>query len=174
MTTVFAQTIDNYLAWDSHPITWDDFKGLPDETSVDDATLVFTIRMNTKYLKKDSIALIIENLMLTDKSWTRTDSDSVLMHERRHFDLAEVYARKMRKQLLEFKFKYSSISKEIDNIYKPLRSELDYMQKKYDSETNHSKNRIHQVNWDNRIKEELKRLEKYNATIVPLSIDWKR
>jgi len=44
-------------------------------------------------------------------------TDYLLNHEQRHFDIAEIFARKLRKELEEYTFNKNNL-KEIENLYK--------------------------------------------------------
>jgi hypothetical protein len=97
---------------------------------------------------------------LQSKSFSATEhSDYILKHEQLHFDITEIYARKIRKKikLLE------SSSQDIDYLalHKKLFNESRELQKRYDRETNHSKDFIAQNRWNDFVEQELKNLKEY-------------
>lgn len=84
----------------------------------------------------------------------------MLNHERLHFDITELYARKFRKQLQESTFTYN-INDEMDKIHDVINKELGAMQKKYDNETDHSQIVEKQIEWEKYIAVELEKYAKY-------------
>lgn len=73
--------------------------------------------------------------MLRNESWTKdTTSDAVLAHEQLHFDIAEVYGRKLRKAIRNVSDRQpESFSK----VIQPIFAEEIKMQDQYDRETSH-------------------------------------
>jgi predicted secreted Zn-dependent protease len=85
------------------------------------------------------------------KSWGRIKNDYILAHEQKHFDLTEVFARKLNKELKEYKFNNATVGDDINRIYQGMVNELTYTQQQYDKETDHSRNPPVQQEWNNRI-----------------------
>jgi len=83
-----------------------------------------------------------------------------LKHEQVHFDITELYARKIRKTLSENTFQKHD-NKKFENIVKTNISAMEEMQKLYDSETEHSINAEAQKQWNIKIKTELEKLKNY-------------
>lgn len=82
--------------------------------------------------------------------------DSVILsHEQLHFDIAELYARKFRKQLSETQFS-TDIKAEVKELYQKVLKELYIYQNKYDRETNFSRDRKQQQYWNAMIADALK------------------
>ena len=162
------------ILWKEKQLSWSDFKGKPDLNSSDAAHIVYSIKIFVKKLSPDSVAVGVESYFYTEESWTRTSSDTALKHEIGHFDLVEVYSREIRKKLSETTFTYSNLSNEIDNVFKPLRKQCDNAQDKYDNETNHSKNYLKQIQWEEFIKLRLDSLSEYSTCLTPIKINWKK
>ena len=72
----------------------------------------------------------------------------------RHFDISELYARKMRKRLEATHFS-RNVKAEVKAIYREILKELSDFQSTYDEETNFSRNREQQLRWNQKIKEVL-------------------
>ena len=125
--------------------TWADFKGPAPVNSSAAATTASGISYNfsTSYENNE---LKVEYAVCNDVT---------LMHEQLHFDITELYARKMRKQLAETKFT-ENVKEEVRKIYKTTLRQLNDFQNKYDSETNYSRNLIVQERWGNEIETSLK------------------
>ncbi len=98
------------------------------------------------------------------KSWYINEplSDIVLVHERLHFDITELYARKFRKRILNTSFT-NDINREMRRIHDAIIIELGDMQNKYDVETNHSQNVEQQEEWQAFIAVELNKLSNYGS-----------
>jgi predicted secreted Zn-dependent protease len=78
----------------------------------------------------------------------------VLSHEQLHFDISELFARKMRKIMAETRFT-SNARAEVKAIYKKVLQDLSAFQSLYDHETNYSRDHQKQLAWNNKIKEAL-------------------
>ena len=96
------------------------------------------------------------------KSWTISNDSLLLFHEQLHFDIAEVYTRKLRKmynQLIETESyessKFSELSEKISN-------ECAERQKEFDN--NPAYNREKQLEWRMIIDKELEQLAEFEYT----------
>jgi predicted secreted Zn-dependent protease len=85
----------------------------------------------------------------------RIKNDHILGHEQGHFDITELHARKLYKDLKEYKFRKGSVSNDINQIYNQVVNELQQMQNDYDKESDHSRNFRLQKEWESRIAEDL-------------------
>ncbi|MGJ8734513.1 MAG: DUF922 domain-containing protein, partial [Cellulophaga sp.] len=75
-------------------------------------------------------------------------------HEQIHFDIAELYARKMREKLSKV-VPSSNTYKQARAIYTSVNKELDAYQDLYDKETNYSRDLEKQLFWQEKVKKEL-------------------
>ncbi|WP_339728995.1 DUF922 domain-containing protein [Maribacter stanieri] len=131
--------------------TWNDFKGDVPITSGAAATTAsgITYRFSTYYENDElKVDYNVYAYFYPTKSWYKPKlcNEVTLLHEQLHFDITELYARKMRKQLAETKFT-KNIKEEIKKIYKATIRQLNDFQNKYDSETNYSRNLPVQERW---------------------------
>ena len=97
-------------------------------------------------------------------SSSKTDDPHVLKHEQLHFDIAELFARKIRmtlKKLEKETFNEEKYNAEIDDVYKG----YSVCQNKYDEETLHSLITEKQIEWENKIARELQGLISYSSEI---------
>jgi predicted secreted Zn-dependent protease len=81
------------------------------------------------------------------KSWVLHKTDHILAHEQGHFDIAEVFARKLNKQMSSYVFNKNTYKTELRNIYQGILDEKEALQNQYDAETNHSINKEKQAEW---------------------------
>ena len=91
----------------------------------------------------------------------RHKTDYILQHEQGHFDITELFARKLAKELKEYKFNPRKYQDDVSKIYKKLMDEKEEYQNKYDKETDFSRNKEQQAEWLEKIKDELDELDEY-------------
>lgn len=107
---------------------------------------------------------VVKTIFYTEKSWVSNDSISkqveVLNHEQKHFDLCEVYARKIYKEITEAKISAYN-TEEANRIFQKLYAEYEDRQYQYDEETQQSTNNEAQEKWNRIISEELTLLDEY-------------
>ncbi len=99
----------------------------------------------------------------TGRSWIHPEhvqNKELLNHEQKHFDLCELYARKLYKELQDAGLTAATMQ-QANNIFKTVYNEYHERQYKYDSETEHGTNLEEQAKWDEIISEELNMLTDY-------------
>jgi len=144
------------------PLEWSDFKGKVPKSGRAAATTAsgITYRFSTTNMKKVDVVEIdfeVSTLFYPNKSWYKPElcNDIILSHEQLHFDISELYARKMRERLKNTKFT-QNVKAEVKVIYKDILKELNNFQNSYDNETNFSRNREQQLLWNAKIAKALK------------------
>lgn len=116
------------------------------------------------------IQLFTYTLFFCRHSFIKDSSENLLKHEQLHFDITELFARKLRQQILLKHFKNGkSMSADINKIYTDVTSDLNKEQDIYDKETVHGTNLVKQQEWINSIHGQLKQLENYSE--VEIEID---
>jgi hypothetical protein len=98
-------TLPDY-SWPQHPkLTWDDYKGQPPKSAsypsaVSDTGFKYQLVCKNGRLDIDAAAFFSPS-----GSWVRPDGKTpeLLRHEQGHFDMAEVYALRLRKMVLDAK-----------------------------------------------------------------------
>jgi len=123
-------------------LTWDDFKRKPKEGTGLDAESSVYIKPSSVKCENGKVISNVQVLFEPDESWVDPNkkSDALLAHEQGHFDLAEVYARKLRKKLSELASLCEDKKKFADAVKEALRQNSDELRKaeeKYDEDTNH-------------------------------------
>ena len=152
---------EDYVPWSyDRKLSWEDFKAdTPSETA--DAALTTTY-VGFSYSKTGSrINYNIECKFQKSRSWGRVKTDYILKHEQGHFDIAEIFSRKLNKEIKEYLAK-SRNHEGLNPIYSKLMSEKREMQEEYDSETNHSINKSKQAEWNEKIEEMLIELDPHS------------
>jgi hypothetical protein len=148
-------------------LEWSDFKGEPKPvgdavaTTASGISFGFSATRSSNGLEDYSFSIIAD--FYPDKSWHVKEplSNIVLNHERLHFDITELYARKFRQRITNFNFT-NAINNEMQSIHDTIIKELGELQDKYDDETNHSQILEKQLAWQKFITSELNKLSNYN------------
>lgn len=144
------------IPWDaSRKLRWEDFKGKPFKTAWAAATTASGIsysytgqeRANGYELKFEVAAFFYP-----DKSWYQPQlcDEAVLRHEQLHFDISELYARKLQNKLTTTRFT-RNVKAEVKEIYEGILHELHKLQSQYDFETNYSRDGGQQQSWEKKI-----------------------
>lgn len=163
-----AQTEELRHGWEENALTWEDFQAPPDPNSPFTANtssgISYSWSLKTSNLGKE-YQFEVFSFFNPERSWVKnTGSAHLLAHEQLHFDITELYARKLRKALAEFDFnKSKNVKVELQNIYKKLETERAAMQKKFDVETRHSMEEAAQFEWQQLVTEELKKFEDFSS-----------
>lgn len=144
------------VPWSSEfKLRWTDFKGEVPARAKAAATTASGIsyRFSTRSEFGEMVVYFeVQSFFYPTKSWFRPEvcNDITLLHEQLHFDISEVFARKMDKEMSETKFT-QNIKKEVREIYKRTLKELDDFQRNYDKETDFSRNLEKQKLWQKQI-----------------------
>ncbi len=144
----FVQEKDEELIdWKSSKLlTWNDYKGKPDARS--DAAASTTTYLGIEYnIGAGGFSYKIQCRFSKTRSWVATKTDYILQHEQGHFDIAEIFARKLHKQMREYKYDKQNFKTDLRNIYEKVTKEKEDLQNQYDSETDHSRKSVHQAEW---------------------------
>jgi len=102
---LFAQSKDEELmGWNAaRKLTWSDYKANPNPES--DAAASTTTYLAIDYnISSTSFSYKIQSLFSKTRSWGLHKTNYILSHEQGHFDIAEVFARKLHKKMGEYKF----------------------------------------------------------------------
>jgi hypothetical protein len=168
-----AKPDDKQILWTKDSLlTWDDFQGKAPATAATAAMTYTTIGLNSFDYTSTSYNVSIKAMFVKNKSWVQIKkaTDYLLKHEQLHFDIAELFARKLRKGLTEGKFTSSQLSNQVTAMFKDYNSKLEAYQAKYDKETNHSRITEKQEQWESAVPKELLKLDAYTDTLVVITI----
>lgn len=156
-SALFAQmTDDEVLEWNaSRRLTWADYKAAPNPES--DAAASTTTYLGIDYnITGTGFSYKIYSRFSKTRSWGLHKTAYILSHEQGHFDIAEIFARKLHKKMDEYTFNKKTYEKDLKKIYTDVTKEKEEMQNKYDKETNHSINKEEQASWLKKISAMLK------------------
>jgi hypothetical protein len=165
----FSQKTDSLKCWcENDRLKWDDFKGkIPNNGDSSFLSAGTGYRLVAIPIEKnDVLSYDIKIVFKKYESWTiDTTAEYLLAHEQLHFDIAELYARKLRKGIQDVSKTNRNPTEE---VFKPVIQKL-YLetantQRKYDEETIHGIITESQIEWEKKIALELKKLQKYVST----------
>jgi len=160
----FTQTnCDSVIYWNAErKLNWNDFKGtVPDSA---DFFARSAIRIETiGFWEEDMPNYKIVTKFYRYNAWTKdTASKNLLQHEQVHFDIAELYARKIRKGIGDLRRRHESdIAKYIEFINKLFKEYSVMTNIEYDTATDYSRCVEVQQEWNERIAKKLYELRKY-------------
>ena len=149
------------IAWKpSCKLQWVDFRGTIDKNkpfgAVTSTGIFFRFSIIGSDFRDSVVAMFYKR-----ESWVRISSSEGLIHEQGHFDISEIYARRLRKKLKEYTLRARTLRSDLNIMYYEIEAERNQMEELYDKETNHSRNAERQVFWNGKIQNELKELEMY-------------
>lgn len=160
-------TYEREIEWSAgRKLRADDFKGTP-EDMYDNQTAAYTysgISMQSNRVTTFRKArFFVQCRFYCYDSWMKPefkDNASVLKHEQSHFDLNEVYARKLLKALQEANLNSFNLD-QASAVADPIMEASKQAQRRYDEETVHGQNREQQQKWNLMIAKELAELADY-------------
>ena len=151
------------IHWDKQrPLAWEDFRGAPKQNAIESAqaatgvALAFQFRQD---LEDNSweYKYEVHSFFLTELSWYKKSDKNyyLLEHEQTHFNISELSARKLRKELSKL-IPSESVGDDAERIYNTIQKQHRALQNKYDRETKHSLNIDRELEWQKQIQDSLK------------------
>ena len=162
-TTLFvAAQEDEYIEWSmDRKLTWKDYLASPDIRS--DAAATTSTALGIEYnMKNNSVSHKIVCRFSKNKSWGRYKTDYILAHEQCHFDITELFARRLNKAMMEYQFNSTSYKNDLNKMYEDIVKEKQDFQLLYDKETDHSKIKEKQQEWQKKIEKLLDEYKDYS------------
>jgi hypothetical protein len=136
-------------------LTWDDFTGNPVKQSPFSAqtTTRFYTNIRSPKMYGDTVRFRhIEVIVELDSvlSWSRPKerTESLLIHEQTHFDIAIICAKAYLKRLNQTTFTRSTVDSLLNQIHDQSMTEYRAMQKRYDEQTRNGKDKQKQQQWN--------------------------
>ena len=167
---VNAQNKDEIIWKEGERLSWKDFQGKPEPRFAAAST---TYKLVAHIAAEDQKSIfIIHAVFYKDQSWKKTKwiNESVLSHEQTHYDIVELFARKLREKTSKLKGKNAEeLEKRFLELYGQTDQEMDEFQDLYDTETNGSMNGEKQREWEKKLKAGLDSLSKFKFESVSLS-----
>jgi hypothetical protein len=140
------------LVWrKDYRVLWSDFKAPVPARAANAALTSYNTTLKIDYTSETGFTYEIRCEFDRNRSWVRVRNDEVLAHERGHFDIGEIFARKLRARLSYFQYRPGRSSAALNLVYDSVMKACGNMQELYDAETDFSRNRSGQQQWDTRI-----------------------
>lgn len=158
------QPVSEKIQWkENEKLTWDDFRGKPLSSASFVASTNTGISFQYSYSIQNgdmSVEYSVESFFSPEGSWYIPErvSPYILKHEQAHFDISELHARMLRKNL-DGKTFSKKIKSEIESIYQQVEQKRRAMQTKFDAETDHSRNEAKEIFWQKYIANQLAEYE---------------
>lgn len=162
---------DTIISWNKNrKLQWDDFKAVKDadDASFNDAKTTYKLEILPEIVQVDEQDRIygyermsIATYFYKKMSWTVKRDPSLLAHEQVHFDIAELFARKMRKAFSELKKKKINTFGAYQNTYHKFWEACKKYQKQFNAETRNGIDTVSDLEWIEKIEKELDELKAY-------------
>ncbi|HTL82399.1 MAG TPA: DUF922 domain-containing protein [Bacteroidia bacterium] len=161
------------ILWSAdRPLTWKDFKVTQPASAAFSALTHWEILFTSSY-DGDSLVTTTDCYFNPNESKVKKDSrtDTFLLgHEQFHFNIAELYTRKLRKAFSEAVVTKKDVNNKITKLYQQYVNDCTKEQDRYDNETNHSIKKPEQLKWQADIADQLKALDAYDGDVVKIYV----
>ena len=160
-------TNEDKVQWNAdRKLTWQDFKGSPKEDSPYSAESSLQIAYGLKISEEAGVtnySFTVDCYFEKKDSWVKEDkkTESLLKHEQLHFDIAEYFARKLRRAFKKNSFTIEDYQSKSTAIFNKNFTEYQSYQTAYDEETRHGSIPVEQEKWEERIRELLVKSKSY-------------
>lgn len=141
-------------------LSWAMFKGNPENVSGFVASTNSGISLSFSVATRNdevSITYTVKSYFYPNDSWYKRGNVNayILAHEQTHFDISELFARKLKQKFSEIP-QDSNFKAKAEKVYKQNEQERVAMQHLYDDESDHSRNETEERAWRIFVAKELK------------------
>ncbi|MGZ5287443.1 MAG: DUF922 domain-containing protein [Flavisolibacter sp.] len=148
------------IPWSVKRLAWEDFLCEPKKGT--EAVASTSTSLGIAYqMQGGRLSYDITCHFSKTKSWGLMKTDYILAHEQGHFDITEIFARKLNEALQNYEFNKRTFKNDISEIYQSIVRQKEEFQKMYDGETDHSRRRKTQYDWLEKIHVLLDETEHY-------------
>lgn len=122
---------------------------------------------------RGNLVITLTAVMYPNASWIKPTkkSEELLIHEKLHFDIAEVYARKIRQAFEDSALNKTDVDVWIKGIYRKIFEDCRNAQKQFDEDTNHSIVKAEQIKWFKKVNDALEQLDRWKQVTVKKSME---
>lgn len=156
--------IEEKIEWsEEYQLQWSDFKATTASGSGFVASTSSGISYTYSYREvngKKEIKVVVKCNFYPQKSWysKKDASDYILKHEQTHFDISELHKRIFNKRIEETQFS-DRMKEELEELFYKTENDRVAMQRKFDSESDHSKNKEKELEWEAYVSQQLEVFE---------------
>lgn len=165
MSAIQAETptaVSKPLPWSGTDLlAWSDFQGLPPSGGDENARTVYNLSFESR-CRGEEFTFKVTALFFPADSWVkpqvladRVEKVRVLEHEQTHFNLTEVYARRMRRYFVGLYNPCGQTEAAINAAVDRYAREEGEAQQRYETETNHGLISSRQLAWNRDVSEML-------------------
>lgn len=160
-------SFEDKIHWSAdRKLSWQDFKGKPKEESRYSAESSLQISYGLKISNQSGVteySFNVDCYFEKNDSWVKTDkkTDALLKHEQLHFDIAEYFSRKLRREFKKSSFTVENYQSKSTAIFNENFTEYQSYQIAYDEETRHGSLPEEQAQWEERVKNLLVKSKAY-------------
>jgi Bacterial protein of unknown function (DUF922) len=156
--------------WSDADLTWLDYKKVLQQSGTHHAFTYSGITFEM-FAEKDTVQIKVYSYFDPSQSWVHPDHrvPSLLSHEQLHFDITELYARMMKKEMSAYflnpvsEFVQKKLDVKVKSIFTRLYNEHMLAQQRYDVETQHGVLSDEQSAWQKDIETKLKELDAFST-----------
>ncbi len=160
---------DTVIYWSAtRKLRWTDFKGIPPDSvnNIDNYTILYAAAAtcaSVSCIPKASLRYRIVVCFSKKESWTITNSDLTLVHEQLHFDISELFGRKIRKVFNDLNEQENAPIDKYGEAFSNFMNKRNEMNNLYDIETVHGILKNEQQKWNEKIHKELDELKEFEV-----------
>ena len=111
----------------------------------------------------------VDAIFLKSKSFMKDESIYSLKHQQLHFDICELFARKLRQRISKRDFRrVTNIEKTVRVMYDKIVDEWQIVEEKFDKDTQNGLNAAKQQVWTDKIAAQLTALDQFTSTGVDI------
>jgi hypothetical protein len=158
-TTAVAVS-NEHVAWSANrKLSWEDFRGIPESDNPHHALTAANLAVEAR-CKDNKFYYEVKCVFLPTESWSKNkQSAKLLAHEQLHFDLTEVHARQLRKNLKELGLSCGNLKSDLNTTvgaaFKAWKAEQD----EFDKISRHGLDAQTQLAWEQNIARRLQALD---------------
>ncbi|WP_235835838.1 DUF922 domain-containing protein [Cognatitamlana onchidii] len=157
-----------FIPWEaSNKLDWNDFKAPPNTRERAAALTASGIAFGFSLTKTENGDILdftstVQAHFYPEQSWYRIGlaDTHVLKHEQLHFDITELFARKLRQRINTLKVS-NSIEFELKKVHDSILEAWSRFQDVYDESTDYSRDMESQNKWEADVQGALKKLDKF-------------
>lgn len=151
------KSTEDVIYWsEDRALTWSDFQGKPDYNYEDISALTSSGILHFKGCENDKIIYEIKAYFEKDYSWVKEEAltDHHLQHEQIHFDITQLYAKKLKLALDKKGFRCGEEA-QFDSFVQDYMMKWQKAQINYDLYSHYSMKRPEQNEWKHKVAFEL-------------------
>jgi hypothetical protein len=161
LAAVAQTTQSGSLHWSANrPLVLADFEGRPrpgeSHAALTSATMVAKVACRSNQFTGS-----VQAAFDPTRSWVRdpaTMTAKLLHHEQLHFDITEVYARRLRQKLTSANIPCAQLGPTFERLSQGVYADWEKAESQYDVDTNHGLKPAQQAQWDAQVQQQLAEL----------------